>query len=331
MTPRKGLVSLLQLMYEYKLADLAQMWTAVLSAQRDLLAAEALGTDKPDDRYCERLAICLDGLALCCDMFDADSSLILQMRNLENELKNKSADTRCPVLNARLRTIIDGIQNNLESRKFMFIPKEDATYWNSIDLFGTNFGTVFPAEAIFELMEMGRCFATSRAPACVFHCMRIAEYGLRILAQRVHVKLTDKGKPIPIEYGTWDKVITGIRNQITEIRKKPIGPRKEKALQFYSAAADHCDYMKDIWRNEIAHSRHRFYTREEVLGVISRVRLFARLISDHEIPKNKRKHLARIHQRIQELQRSYDEVNQGSTQQNQSPVGSGEGSKKAES
>jgi hypothetical protein len=198
-------------MYEYKLGDLAQMLTGVLSAERDLIAAEALGAQKPDAEYCKNLSICIDGLAICCANFDADPSLIEQMRRLEQELKAGIADTGCPVLHVRLRSIIEGVQNNLESRKFMYMPKEDALYWNNVTLFGVDFGTVFPIEAMLELGELGKCFATSRATACVFHCMRIAEYGLRILANRVGVKLTDKGKPQPIDYGTWDKVIQQIR------------------------------------------------------------------------------------------------------------------------
>jgi hypothetical protein len=311
-------------MYEYRLGDLAQMLTAAIAANRDLIAAGDMGAEKPNPDYCEKLAVCVDGLAICCENFDADSSLIQQMRTLERELKDGTADTRCPVLRSRLQGIIEGIQNNLDSRKFFYVPKEDATYWHNLELFGKDVPTIFPIHAAFEIAELGSCFAASRPTACIFHSMRIAEYGLRILAKRVHVKLTDKGKPVPIEYGTWDKVIQGIRNKIADVRKKSIGPKKEKALQFYSAAADQCEYMKDIWRNEIAHARHRFYTRDEVLGVIGRVHLFARLVAEHEIPKDGKKHLAKINQRIRELQQGYEGLNERSPQRDQSSIGSGE-------
>jgi|GEM_PF-5473185 len=311
-------------MYEYRLGDLAKMWTAILAADRDLMAAEATGKDRPSPDYCQQLAVCVDGLAICCQNFDADPSLVDQMKTLEGELKDSSADTRCAVLHARLRAIIDGVQNNLDSRKFMYIAQEDAKYWNNLQLFGSDFGTVFPVEATFELGELGKCFAASRAIACVFHSMRIAEYGLRILAKRVGVRLTDKGKPVPIEYGTWDKVIQGIRNKIAEARKQSIGPKKERALQFYAAAADHCEYMKDIWRNEIAHARHRFYTREETLGVVSRVRLFCTLIAEHEIPKDPRKYLAKINERVRELQSHHEGLNERSPRPDKSRSGYGE-------
>ena len=43
--------------------------------------------------------------------------------------------------------------------------------------------------------------------ASVFHCMRVSEFGLRWIAQKLRVKITDKGKVVPIEFGTWEKVI----------------------------------------------------------------------------------------------------------------------------
>lgn len=289
-------------MYEYRLGDLARMWSAILVAQRDCMAAEAMGKEKLDLPASRALAICLEGLAICCQKFDADDSLLEQMRTLGKELKDESADLRFVAIHSRLRVVVEGIQNNLESRKFMFLPKEDALYWENLEMFGDDFATVFPKEAVFELAEVGKCFAASRAIACVFHCMRIAEYGLRILAKRVGVKLTDKRKPMPIEFATWDKVIQATRSKIGAARLLPHSRKKAEQLQFYSDSADHCEYMKDIWRNEIAHARHRFYTREETLGVISRVRLFSELIAKHEIPKDPRKHMAKISDRVREIQ-----------------------------
>lgn len=323
-SPGKGLVSLLQLMNEYKLGDLSRMLNGILAADRDLASAEAMGTEKAHAEYCHNLAIAVEGLMICCENCDADPSLIQQMRTLTKELQDDKADTRCPVLHARLQTIIQCVQHNLDSRTFMFVPKEDASYWHNLQLFGKEFYLVFPPAAIFEVGEIGSCFAASRSIACVFHCMRVAEYGLRILARKVRVKLTDKGKPIQIEYATWDKVIQGIRNRIIDIRKRPVGPKKEKDLQFYAAAADHCEYMKDIWRNEIAHARHRFYTREETLGVISRVRLFAGLITEHEKPKDPKKQIAASERSIRKLQQSYGGIIKGSPQQDQGTTGSGE-------
>ncbi len=180
--------------------------------------------------------------------------------------------------------IVAGIQDNLSRCKFMFMPAHTASYWEKLDLFGENFLIVFPPEAGLEMIEAGNCFAARRGTACVFHCMRTAEYGLRLLAEILEVELKDKGEPEPIEYATWNKIITAIRNKITFARSKANGPLKEVDLKFYSSMADQCDYMKDLWRNEVSHTRH-LYSYAEALGVLGRVKEFCEALTSHRLPE----------------------------------------------
>ena len=284
-------------MYEYKIGDLAKMLTAALAASRDLGVAEDLGHDKAESDYCERLAIIIDGLAICCANCDMDSSLLKQMRTFERALKTGTTDTRSPVLHARLAALLEGVQDNLEKRKFMFVPADRAKYWNNPRLFGEDFLLTFPREAVFEMRELGNCYAAARGTACVFHCMRVAEYGLRKLAKKLHVTIQDNKKTCPLEYGDWDKVITAIRNKIGHVRQQRKGAKRERSLQMYSSAADHCEYMKDIWRNELSHTRRR-YNKGDSLGAINRVRDFVQLIASHEGPKEINERIALL-ERIQ--------------------------------
>jgi len=281
-------MSLWEIMREYKIDELALMLSALTNCSRDLNTADQLSKKICTQEFLEDLGHCLSGLVTVCSNFDADPSLIDQIKELEASIKNGTADLREAVLHAELKTILSGVHNNLEARKFMFIPPEDAPYWNNHKLFGDDFLITFPTDAMLELREACNCFVASRGTACVFHCMRVAEYGLRKLACLVKIKLADKGKLIPIEYGSWDKVIQAIKNKITDARKFPMGKKKEKTLQFYSSAADHCEYMKDIWRNELAHTRPRSYKREEALGVINRVKDFVQLIAKHECTPKRR-------------------------------------------
>jgi hypothetical protein len=128
--------------------------------------------------------------------------------------------------------------------------------------------------------------------------MRVAEFGLRRLAKNLRVALTDKGKRCPIEYKDWDKVITACRSKIAEARTLPVGAKKEKLLQHYSRAADSCEYMKDIWRNEVSHTRRR-YRKQEALGVIERVKEFVQPLAKGEAKKAKAKQ-----RRLSELAKS---------------------------
>jgi hypothetical protein len=53
------------------------------------------------------------------------------------------------------------------------------------------------------------------------------------------------------------------------------------------------EYMKDIWRNELSHTRRR-YNKAESLAVINRVRDFVQLIASHEVPKEIDERIARL-------------------------------------
>jgi hypothetical protein len=260
-------------MYEYKIGDLALMLGALSIVNRDLGTSDTLQQPICTDDFCNNLSLVLNGLAILCDNFDADPSLLEQIKTLEGELIEGKADRRESVLRARLDGIGKSIENNLNARKFMFMPADHASYWNNPEIFGKYFILSFPEAASFEMLEVGKCFAAARGTACVFHCMRVAEYGLRKLARQLRVTIGDHGKKCPLEYGDWNKVITAVRNKISKIRQQPAGPKREKVLQYYSSAADQCEYLKDIWRNELMHTR-RFYSKSETLGVINRVRDF---------------------------------------------------------
>jgi hypothetical protein len=130
----------------------------------------------------------------------------------------------------------------------------------------------FP-DAIYDIEAAGECLAMDLNTASVFHSMRIAEHGLRWLARKLKVKLTDKGKPMPITHATWDKVITGVKNRIAAARAGSAGVKKQNELARLARAVDQCDYMKDIWRNDVAHAR-REYNSADAKAALDRVRDF---------------------------------------------------------
>jgi hypothetical protein len=108
--------------------------------------------------------------------------------------------------------------------------------------------------------------------------MRAAERGLRMLARRLHVTLTHSGKAVPIEFADWNKIITGIKNKIADAHKLAPGPKRQAKLETYSSAADHCEYMKEIWRNNVSHTR-KPYTEDEAIDALKKVRNFMQFLS----------------------------------------------------
>ena len=272
-TARIALVSLYELMFEYSIDDLVLMVSGLLTSSNMANFAKAPSDPIADRDFIVAITVCLDGLHKLGSAIELDSSLLSQISDLRGETESGACALPAILLKDRLATIIKGVNDNLRSRKFMYVPRDQAAYWDNIDLFGDDFVIGFPKAALLEMMEAGNCYAAGRWTACVFHSMRVAEYGLRGLARRLKVTITHKGKQCPLDYGDWDTVITAIKNKIRDIRQKPRGPKRERELQFFSEAADHCEYMKDIWRNEISHTRRRS-TKSESLAALNRVKDF---------------------------------------------------------
>jgi hypothetical protein len=285
-----GAFSLLDLMVEYSINDLVRIVTALLRTADVLHFREP--HEDADRGQVNQVAAKLDELSGLAKKIELDSSLLFEITKLSVEC---DASISAIVLKTRLDYILSGIQENLGTRKFIYLPREVAKFWNDPEILGEDFLIGFPKMSVFEAMDAGNCLATGRWTAAVFHLMRVAEYGLRRLAKTLHVKLTDKGKPCPIEYKHWNDVITACRNQIAKARGLPSGTKKEKLLDFYSRAADSCEYMKDIWRNEVSHSRRR-YGLSEALGVLERVKEFVQPLAKTEAKKAmaKRKRLAEL-------------------------------------
>jgi hypothetical protein len=264
-------VSLGSLMFEYAINDLVMGVSGLLAASSTLKS-----TSDPlmpvDGRRLKNMGGVLSGLVLLGREIGLDVTLLHSIEELRKDVELRP-EMPTMTIKTRVDGIIQGIHLNLNSKKFMFMPGDQASHWDNPAIFGNSFSIEFPEAARIEALEAGNCFAAGRWTACVFHSMRVAEYGLRKLAKTLKVEINDKGKRCPIEYGDWDKVITAIRNKLSDLRKVSAGPKKAGLLSSYSNIVDHCEYMKDIWRNEVSHTR-RLWDKTESLGVMTRVREF---------------------------------------------------------
>jgi hypothetical protein len=285
-----GAYSLLDIMIEYSLNDLLRIVTTLLRTTDIVHFKESHEDAEPT--LAKHIGSELETLSGLARKIELDSSLVLEITRLSTEC---ASPILAIVLKTKLEYIINGLQDNLRTRRFVYLPREVAKFWDNGEILGENFLIGFPIEAVLESVDAGCCLAAGRWTASVFHLMRVAEYGLRRLARTLRVTLTDKSKPQPVEYADWDKVITACQNKINEAHKLPRTAKREKLLQHYSRAADSCQYMKDIWRNEVSHARKR-YTKAEALGVLDRVREFVEPLAKIEARKElaKRKRLAEL-------------------------------------
>jgi hypothetical protein len=165
----------------------------------------------------------------------------------------------------------------LKKRRFALLNSPNDEYFEQEKLFGDAVYKKLP-KARADIKDAGNAFATELYTSAVFHLMRVGEYGLRSIAQRLGVTISDKGEKIPLEYGDWNKVITAIRNKLDEGRKMAGNAKKQAFLAYHSDGLERCAALKDLYRNEVSHTRKR-YNQGEALAVMQRVRDLMQLLA----------------------------------------------------
>jgi hypothetical protein len=201
----------------------------------------------------------------------------LSLERLKSPLFAGSASLASEAIN-----IHDVLLSEVGARKFVVVSKQRSEFIDNPGLLGDDVARTFPS-ALLDIVEAGNCLAIESSTAVVFHVMRVAEQGLRALAMKLRVRLTDKGKPHPIELAQWDKIITGIKIEINKVRQRPKGSvKRQEQLELYSDAADHCTFMKDIWRNAASHAR-KPYTDPEAMAAFGRVREFMAFLATNSL------------------------------------------------
>lgn len=113
----------------------------------------------------------------------------------------------------------------------------------------------FPS-ASFEVESALDLFALQHYTGAVFHFMRLAEHGLRALANELAVVLP-KGKPLT--HTNWNEIIGHCDRRVKEVTATaPAGDAKDKALAFYSGGLAQLHYLKNNYRNDVMHARTKF-------------------------------------------------------------------------
>jgi hypothetical protein len=178
-----------------------------------------------------------------------------------------------------LKVLRQSIEADCEKRMFVFVMPENV---QAIRQMGSDWSRIWDAipGAKPDIEEAMYCYALERNTATVFHLMRIAEHGLRTLAKKLHVTfdLKHKGQIVRIEYADWQKVITAVKNKLDAISRTKVGLKRQMQLEKYSDAADHCVFMKDIWRNTAAHLR-KAYSPSEAKAAMGRVHDFMEFVA----------------------------------------------------
>jgi len=140
---------------------------------------------------------------------------------------------------------------DIERTVFLFLPDHLARYYEII--FPSVVTIAFPM-ASKELVWAGNSLATGSYTASVFHSMRAAEIGVRVLGHELGVEFPDK----PLELAEWQNILDQCDSIVGKMKEMRRGTEKDEKLGFYSQAAIQFRYFKDAWRVRVAHARETY-------------------------------------------------------------------------
>jgi hypothetical protein len=107
------------------------------------------------------------------------------------------------------------------------------------------------------------CFAMGDYPGCIFHMMRIAELGLRLLAIERGIRKVRNNKPL--EYAMWGEILHKLQEALDDLRtargnKRSLTAKKrenrEAAISFYSTIISDLQALLPL-RDRISHYRDK--------------------------------------------------------------------------
>ena len=155
--------------------------------------------------------------------------------------------------------------------------------------FGTAVFDNFP-DARGDILGAGNCYATDNDAACIFHCLRIAEFGLRGLALDLKQKRLLKFKHQELETKKWGDVIDVLRTAIDALNGKGAKPRiiknqrkRTAVIKFYSDALDSCTYFNNNWRLDAFHVKRIRYNSPDALALMTRVEQFMQFLAGNHV------------------------------------------------
>lgn len=150
-----------------------------------------------------------------------------------------------PRLCHHLEAIYTSLRAELGSILFRGIPRERNQFYSPEWLRESAISVKFPTSLV-ELRRAGVCYALGQSTASVFHSMRALEPGLFALAGEFEISAT---------HDNWQVIIDQIEAAAKKLGAQPKSQKKIDDEKFFGSAASHLYFVKNAWRNHVAHTR----------------------------------------------------------------------------
>ncbi len=179
------------------------------------------------------------------------------------------ATTDCTYHQLYMRVVIlrETMEMELRHKKLVRVPGFKQEYCDRKMAFGEQVCMAFPSTEK-DTIEAGNCYAVGLETACVFHLMRVADRGVRVLAEDLGITLTNE---------PWGRILEKTEKELAEIEKHKSDPRWEYR-DFYAQRVIELRLIKEAWRDPATH-RSVFYSVHEAETVMVYVERFMRGLS----------------------------------------------------
>jgi hypothetical protein len=223
---------------------------------------------KPDafpdaQQHAELLKVLSDIHRLC-----SLTNLVVSASTVERTIKE--FQTRAPRFRESQQKLAEWFScftSELETQMFLLVLPHEVPYhpmtkggWGEALL---DTVAAFP-DARYDAFQAGACFAFGCFTACVYHLMRVAEYGLVSVATSLNVDQEKLAKG-------WDGCIQGIESAIKTISSTKPTTDWQAQVKKYSDLCAWFTTIKTGWRNPASHIP-RNYSEQSAAGMFSATR-----------------------------------------------------------
>lgn len=205
----------------------------------------------------------LVGLRTCCENAD--------LQHAEMLIKECLSDI--PQTSREMNLLFKAIVGEMKQRLYIRIPEDQALYWENSDLLNESTKIKFPT-VVGEITASGTAYACDLHNASVFHSMRAAEVGLRVLAEDLNVEFPHGN----LSLEQWHSILEQIESKIGKLKNLKKSSEKAENQRFYSQAAAQFRYFKDGYRVRVAHV-HDVFSPQQSLSILNQTREFFEVLS----------------------------------------------------
>jgi hypothetical protein len=185
---------------------------------------------------------------------DLDAAHALATRLAATKVKGYTTEE----MSSSLRDLQSRIEDQLQSRHFLFVQPAKVEYFHSPSLFGQQVNDKFAA-AISDIQDAGTCLAVGLGTSAVMHLMRVTEVGLKALAASLKIPYAP----------SWESYLRQIQTRI-DAKHKTKGVQWKRDEKFYRDVSGDLLTVKQAWRNPTMHIDRRYSPQEaeEVLRAV---------------------------------------------------------------